>query len=92
MRWAITHRPQDLPRSKHILAEGKTLEEDTTFIDRRSYRSYAKPESCEGTLDDCLACRIHGFIRTQFVDERNSAMLVRMTECYNARFTKPYTR
>ena len=27
MRWAITHRPQDLPRSKHILAEGKTLEE-----------------------------------------------------------------
>jgi len=27
-RWAITHRPQDLPRSKHILAEGKTLEED----------------------------------------------------------------
>ena len=31
MRWAITHRPQDLPRSKHILAEGKTLEEDTTL-------------------------------------------------------------
>ena len=29
MRWAITHRPQALPRSKHILAEGKTLEEDT---------------------------------------------------------------
>ena len=29
MRWAITHRPQDLPRSKHILAEGKTLEEVT---------------------------------------------------------------
>ena len=28
MRWAITHRPQDLPRSKHTLAEGKTLEED----------------------------------------------------------------
>ena len=27
MRWAITHRPQDLPRSKHTLAEGKTLEE-----------------------------------------------------------------
>ena len=27
MRWAITHRPQDLPRSKHILAKGKTLEE-----------------------------------------------------------------
>ena len=27
MRWAITYRPQDLPRSKHILAEGKTLEE-----------------------------------------------------------------
>ena len=29
MRWAITHRPQDLPRSKHILAEGKTPEEVT---------------------------------------------------------------
>ena len=28
MRWAITHRPQDLPRSEHNLAEGKTLEED----------------------------------------------------------------
>ena len=28
MRWAITHRAQDLPRSKHTLAEGKTLEED----------------------------------------------------------------
>ena len=28
MRWAITHRPQVLPRSKHILAEGRTLEED----------------------------------------------------------------
>ena len=27
MRWAITHRPQDLLRSKHILAEGITLEE-----------------------------------------------------------------
>ena len=29
MRWAITHRPQDLPRSKHILVEGTTLEEVT---------------------------------------------------------------
>ena len=28
------HRPQDLPRSKHILAEGKTLEEDMPFVDR----------------------------------------------------------
>ena len=28
MRWAITHRLQDLPRSKHTLAEGKPLEED----------------------------------------------------------------
>ena len=26
MRWAITHRLQDLPRGKHILVEGKTLE------------------------------------------------------------------
>ena len=77
------HNPhaQDLPRSKHILAEGKTLEEDTTFIGRQFYRSLRKPESGEGMLDDCLACRIHGFIRTQFVDKRNSAMLVRMTEC-----------
>ena len=81
MRWAITHRPQDLPRSKHILAEGKTLEEVTNFIDRRSYRCNAKPESCEGTIDVYLACKIYGFIRTQFVDKRNSAMLVRMTKC-----------
>ena len=29
MRWVITHRPQDLPRSKHTLVEGKTLEEVT---------------------------------------------------------------
>ena len=29
MRWAITHRPQDLPRSKHVFAEGKTLKEVT---------------------------------------------------------------
>ena len=64
MRWAITHRPQDLPRSKHILAEGKTLEEDTTFIGKRFYRSNAKPESSEGTIDVCLVCRINGFIRT----------------------------
>ena len=28
MKWAITHRPQDLPRRKHNLAEGKTLEVD----------------------------------------------------------------
>ena len=27
-RWAITHRLQNLPRSKHIPAEGRTLEED----------------------------------------------------------------
>ena len=81
MRWDITHRPQDLPRSKHILAEGKTLEEDTMFNDRQFYRSNAKPESCEGTIDVCLACRIYGFIRTWFVDKRNSAMLVKMTEC-----------
>ena len=29
MRWAITHRPQDLPRSKHTLVDWKTLEEVT---------------------------------------------------------------
>ena len=28
MRWAITRRPQDLPRSQHTLAEGETLEEE----------------------------------------------------------------
>ena len=28
MRWAITYRPQDLPRNKHTLAEGETLEEE----------------------------------------------------------------
>ena len=28
-----------------------------------------------------IPCRIHGFIRTWFVDKRNSAMLARMAEC-----------
>ena len=81
MRWAMTHRPQDLPRSKHILAEGKTLEEDTTLPTDDPIGVYAKPESCEGTIDVRLACRIYGFIRTWFIDKRNSTMLVRMTEC-----------
>ena len=92
MRWAITHRPQNLPRSKHILAEGRTLEVDVPLSTDDFIGVYAKPESCEGTIDVCLACRINGLFRTWFVDERNSAMLVRMTECYNARFAKPYTR
>ena len=81
MRWAITHRPQDLPRSKHILAEGKTLEVDIPLLTDDFIGVYAKPESCEGMIDGCLACRIYGFIRTWFIDKRNSAMLVRMTEC-----------
>ena len=81
MRWAITHMPQDLPRSKHTLAKGKTLEEITILATDDFMGVYAKPESCEGTIDVCLACRIHGFIQTWFVDKRNSAMLVRMTEC-----------
>ena len=81
MRWAITHRPQDLPRSKHIIAEGKTLEEDMPLSTDDLIGVYAKPESCKGTIDVGLACRINGFIRTWFVDKRNSAMLVRMTEC-----------
>jgi len=29
VRWAHNPQAQDLPRSKHILAEGKTLEEVT---------------------------------------------------------------
>ena len=81
MRWAITHRPQDLPRSKHILAEGRTLEEDIPLSTDDFIGVYAEPESWEGTIDVCLACRIYGYIRTWFVDKRNSAMLVRMTEC-----------
>ena len=81
MRWAITHRPQDLPRSKHILVEGKTLGELCFFSIDDLIGVYAKPESCAGTIDVCLACRIHGFIQTQFVDKINYAMLVRMTEC-----------
>ena len=81
MRWAITHRPQELPRSKHTLAEGKTLEEDMTLSTDDLIGVYAKPESCEETIDVCLACRINGFIQTWFVDKRNSEMLVRMTEC-----------
>ena len=77
------HNPQAPgPAKKQAhFAEGKTPKEDTTFIDRRSYRSLRKPESGEGTIDDCLACRIYGYIRTSFIDQRNSAMLVRMTEC-----------
>ena len=81
MRWAITHRPQDLPRSKHTLAEGKTLEEVTILLTDDLIGAYVKPESCEGMIDVYLACRINGFNRTWFVDKRNSAMLVRMTEC-----------
>ena len=81
MRWAIIHRPQDLPRSKHTLTEGKTLEEDMPLVTDDLIGVYAKPESCEEMIDVCLACRINGFIRTWFVDKRNSAMLVRMTEC-----------
>ena len=73
--------PQDLPRSKHTLAEGKTLEEIMILSTDDLIGVYAKPESCEGPIDVCLACRINGFIRTWFVDKRNSAMLVRMTEC-----------
>ena len=57
------------------------MEEDTIFLTDDLIGVYAKPESCEGTIDVCLACRIYGFIRTWFVDKRNSAMLVRMTEC-----------
>ena len=77
------HNPQAPGPAKKLahFAEGKTTEEDTTFNDRQFYRSNAKPESCEGMIDVCLVCRINGFIRTWFVDKRNSAMLVRMTEC-----------
>ena len=64
MRWAITHRPQDLPRSKHTLAEGKTLEEVTTLSTDDLIGVYVKPERCEDTIDVRLACRIHGFIQT----------------------------
>ena len=77
------HNPQAPGPAKKLahFAEGKTPEEDTTFIGRQFYRSNAKPESCEGTIDVGLACRINGFIRTWFVDKRNFTMLVRMTEC-----------
>ena len=82
MRWDITHRPQDLPRSKHTLAEGETLEEEDMPLPTDDFIGvYGKPESCKGTIDVGLACRIHGFIRIWFVDKRNSAMLVRMNEC-----------
>ena len=81
MRWAVTLRPRDLPRSKHILAEGKTPEEITTLPTDDFIGVYAKPESCEGTIDVCLACRINGLFQTQFIDKRNSATLVRMAEC-----------
>ena len=44
-------QPQDLPRSKHTLAEGKTLEEITTLPTDDLIGVNAKPESCEGTRD-----------------------------------------
>ena len=81
MRWAITHRPQDLPRSKHIFAEGKTLEEDMPLSIDDFIGATQNLRVVKKTVDVCLACRINGFIRTWFVDKRNSAMLVRMTEC-----------
>ena len=62
MRWAITHRPQDLPRSKHTLAEGKTLEEVAILSTDDLIGVYTKRESCEETIDVCLDCRINGFI------------------------------
>ena len=51
MRWAITHRPQDLPRSKHTLAEVKTLEEDIPLSIDDLIGVYTKPESCKGAID-----------------------------------------
>ena len=84
MRWAITHRPQDLPRSKHTLAEGKTLEEITTLPTDNFIGVHAKPESCEGPIDVCLACRINGFIRTWFIDKTkfcNACEDDRVLEC-----------
>ena len=51
MRWSITHRPQDLPRSKHILAEGKTLEEVTILSTDDFIGVTQKPESCEETIE-----------------------------------------
>ena len=53
MRWAITHSPQDLPRNKHTLAEGKTLEGVTILSTDELIGVYAKPVSCEGN-DRCL--------------------------------------
>ena len=64
--YGMGHNPQAPGPAKKLahFAEGKTPEEDTTFNDRQFYRSNAKSESCEGTIDVCLACRIHGIIRT----------------------------
>ena len=46
-------RAQDLPRSKHILAEGKTLEEVTILSTDDFIGVTQKPESCEETIDVC---------------------------------------
>ena len=64
MRWAITHMPQDLPRRKHILAEGKTLKEVAILLADDLIGVTQNLRDCEGTIDICLACRINGFIRT----------------------------
>ena len=82
MRWAITHRPQDLPRNKHTLAEGETLEEEDMPLSTNDFIGATQNlRVVKEMVDVCLACSINGFIRTWFVDKRNSAMLVRMTEC-----------
>ena len=73
MRWAITHRPQDLPRSKYTLAEGKTLERVMTLSTDDFIGVYAKPESCEETIDCLSGLQNQWIIRTWFIDKRNSA-------------------
>ena len=53
-----------------FLLKEKGVEEVTILSTGDPIGVYAKPESYEGTIDACLACRINGFIRTWFVDKR----------------------
>ena len=63
-KYKMGHNPQaqDLPRSKHILAEGKTPEGVTILSTDDLIGVTQNLRDCEGTIDICLACRTNGFI------------------------------
>ena len=80
MSWVVTHRLQDLTRSKHTLAEGKTLEE-VTILSTDDFIGVTQNLRVVKYDRYLFGLQNQWIIRTWFVDKRNSAMLVRMTEC-----------